>query len=141
MKESIQKIAGTAKEVAELLKAGKTEDAIAKLSEVAEQAEAAAAEAGASEASATEQAEEIAKTKLEIKKWADLFVTADSLEAVLSDIREAVAGFSPLPDLIAKLEGRVETVEKASAGSKQITKEEVPSDAAPLEKLAARFAK
>lgn len=139
MKESIQKIAGTAQAAAELLKAGKTEDAIAKLSEVAEQAEAAAAEAEASEAKATEQAEEIAKSKLDIKKWADLFVTADSLEAVLKDIKEAVAGFSPLPDLIAKLECRVETVEKASVGSKQITKEESKGDLTPLEKLASRF--
>ncbi len=141
MKESIKKIAGGAKAAAELLKEGKTEDAIAKLAEVAAEAEAAATQAEVSEAAAGEQAQEIEKMKTELQKWADLYVTNDSLAAVLQDMKDAIAGFSGIPGSIAKLTERLETVEKSTEGSRQIQKVEEgdDKDLKPLQKLARRL--
>ena len=118
MQEKIAKVASLNAEIAKAITAGNTDEAIAKLAEATTELE------GLSTDAETIVTEEVAieKMQTEIKKWADLYVTAESFAELLVQFKEATALLATLdpimksvPDLVARLE----TVEKTTTGSNQ----------------------
>lgn len=138
MKEKIQKLAASLASAATLLKEEKTDEAAAALGRIAEETEALAADAEAAEAASAEKdatiekmsAESEAKTA-EIKKYADLYVGASDLKALVDELASVkslvsetvgIAKASSTKDDVAAIGARLDAIEKA-ASSKQIQDE------------------
>lgn len=119
MKEKIQKLATLNKEAVDLLKAEDFDGAVAKHAEIQEltkeMEESAETPTPAVETPAsTETPEEIAKSE-EIKKWASLNVSADTMKWLMDDVATLK---DSLKDM-ATINKRLEDVEKAKGISKQ----------------------
>lgn len=119
MQEKIAKVASLNAEIAKAITAGNTDEAIAKLAEATTELEGLSTDAEAIE---TQEVAIEKKMQTEIKKWADLYVTAESFAELLVQFKEATALLATLdpimksvPDLVARLE----TVEKTTTGSNQ----------------------
>lgn len=133
MKQKIQKLAGLNKEVVDFLKDGKMEEAVAKLAEVQEvtkelEAEAPAetptpapaGEAVPAGAEAQPTPEEITKMYSEIKKYASLNISADTIADMMKQFAELTASVTTSITAVTK---RLEVVEQAKAVSKQAKEE------------------
>lgn len=144
MKEHLQKIAAIYAEIAKAAKDGDNDTLIAKMSEAAVAIDEATIAAEAKETEVATQSEEITKMSEEIKKWADLYVTAESFADVLEQMKEAmdmINGLTPLTKKFEELDARVVTVEQTSLNSRQDTTDPVPvnKSANPLASVASRF--
>jgi len=126
MKQKIQKLAGLNKEVVDFLKDGKMEEAVAKLAEVQEVTKELEAEAPAetpAPAPAGEVAptpEEITKMYSEIKKYATLNISAESIAEMMKQFAELSTSITTTVEAVTK---RLEVVEQAKAISKQAKEE------------------
>lgn len=133
MKQKIQKLAGLNKEVVDFLKDGKMEEAVAKLAEVQEVTKELEAEAPAETptppAPAGEQVpagevaptpEEITKMYSEIKKYATLNISAESIAEMMKQFAELSTTITANIQAVTK---RLEVVEQAKAVSKQAKEE------------------
>lgn len=132
MKQKIQKLAGLNKEVVDFLKDGKMEEAVAKLAEVQEVTKELEAEAPAetpTPAPAGEAVpagevaptpEEITKMYVEIKKYATLNISAESIAEMMKQFAELSTSITTTVEAVTK---RLEVVEQAKAISKQAKEE------------------
>lgn len=126
MKEHLQKIASLFAEIAKAAKDGDSATLIAKLEEAAPAIETATTEAGVSDATAETQTTEIQKMQgelSEIKKWADMYVSAESFAKLLADVKavtDKVTGLETIAKTVEDLGTKVETIAKTSTGSKQV---------------------
>lgn len=131
MKEKIASIKKTFNEALELLKLQKMEDAIAKMAEIPDELDAldTAGDEAVQKIQKTEeddeQKETILKTAQEtiteqgvqLKKWADMFVSADSLSTLLEDLKNGQT-------MLKTIEEKVATLEK-TATSRQVNGENI----------------
>jgi DNA repair ATPase RecN len=147
MKEHLQKIAAAFAEIAKAAKDGDTATLIAKLEEAAETIDTATTEADTTDAETTTQAEDIAKMKEQIAKYADMYVSADDFTGLLEQFKEAMAtlaSLTPITKTVEELATRLETVEKGAKPSAQGDGEAAPvaiaKGAAALSDAASRFA-
>lgn len=137
MKQKIQKLAGLNKEVVDFIKDGKMEEAVAKLAEVQTITKELEAEAPAEtptppapageEVPAGEVAptpEEITKMYSEIKKYASLNISAESIAEMMKQFAELTASIKTTVETVNK---RLDTIEQTKAVSKQ-AKEEVEKE-------------
>lgn len=126
MKEHLQKIASLFADIAKAAKDGDSASLIAKLEEAAPAIEAATTEAGVADETATTQETEIQKMQgelTEIKKWADMYVSAESFAKLLADVKavtDKVTGLETIAKTVEDLGTKVETIAKTSTGSKQV---------------------
>ena len=132
MKQKIQKLAGLNKEVVDFLKDGKMGEAVEKLAEVQEATKELEAEAPAetpTPAPAGEAVpagevaptpEEITKMYSEIKKYASLNISADTIADMMKQFAELTASVTTSITAVNK---RLEVVEQAKAVSKQAKEE------------------
>lgn len=126
MKEHLQKIASLYADIAKAAKEGDNTTLIAKLEEAGTAIETATTEAGVADETATTQATEIEKMQgelTEIKKWADMYVSAESFAKLLADVKsvtDKVTGLETVVKTVEDLGAKVETIAKTSVGSKQV---------------------
>lgn len=142
MKEKMQKIASLFADIAKAAKEGDTAALIAKLDEAAPVVEEATTEAGVADETATNQETEIQKVHAEIKKWADMYITAENLPKLLEDLIAGTSSFKAITKSVEELGGKIEAVAKTSQGSQQIEKDEkkdIEKSSSPLAWLAARL--
>lgn len=131
MKDKIASIKKTFNEALELLKSQKTEEAIAKMAEIPDEIEALdtasdeavqkiqkTEEEGEQKESLLKTAQEtITKQEEQLKKWADMFVSAENLQTLLADIKSG-------QEMLKTIETKVEALEK-TATSRQVSGENI----------------
>lgn len=117
MKEKIAKVASLHAEIAKSISEGKTDEAIAKLTEATTEVEGLSTDAEAieTEAEAIEK-----KVQTEIKKYADMYVSADNLPELIEQILGTSKSFQSVAGGMTDITKRLETVEKTSSGSNQL---------------------
>lgn len=141
MKDKIATLKKTFNEGLELLKEQKVDEAVAKMAEVApvldemeasadttaEELQKTAGEGEQKEALLKTAQETITKQAEQLQKWADMFVSAESLQALLDDLKGG-------QNMLKTLETKVEELSK-TATSRQVsgetltkTKEEILAD-------------
>lgn len=139
MKERIQKLSEGIAEAAKLLKEEKTSEAVEALVAVADEVAGLATEVETTETEAIEKSAKIAELEAsaiekesEIKKYADLYVSAETLGKLLEDLGSVKTGLVDIAksvETVAKSEdltsinARLEAIEKTAA-SRQISDEE-----------------
>lgn len=131
MKEKIQKLAASLASAATLLKEEKTDEAAEALGQIAEETASLVEEAEAVEAASAEKDATIEKNAQEIKKYADLYVSAPDLSKLIEDLASVKALVTEAVGItkaastkedVASVSERLSAIEKA-AESKQIQDE------------------
>jgi len=133
MKEKIQKLVELNKEVAELIKDEKMDDAIAKLDEVQELTKTFEVKKEVEkedkkeveDVKKDEESEEVKKTMEEMSKYVSLNITAESIKGLMEDFNELKTTITKNEEI---LNDRLEKIENAKSISKQSKEENISKE-------------
>lgn len=147
-KVQLQKIASLLGDVTTALNSWEKEVVLAKIAEVAEEITTAEAEAPDDDTPPAQTEEQIQNAvdtavvkavQVELKKYADLYVSAADFKSLLEDIKKVTDKVTTIETLAKTTEATIATLSQTPAGSKQDTTDIKNTAKTPLQGLAARL--